>query len=1253
MLKELLSAFQRLTFNDREYYRFEGKFANINIERVCTFSIIIALANTLLTAVPNLIFYFSLEEKQSQSDAGFLLLQLSVTLFMGLFYAVAKKITSESKLKYKHFTTNLFILVILLHAFGLSVSSSNAGSGVSIFLIVSCALMVGLYLPARKVLFLLGGTNLLYLLGFYSIFGDEAVLHTHLFQHLLFGTIFFLLSRSINELKAGDLASLEKIELQSAELKSNNKMLRMTEHTLNSINRNMHQGIFRLEKERGFTYANDYFAQMLGYHSATELITDTAAEFIAARDLEQISRKVNEQGFMEGIELEVKRKDKEKLWVQLSCSVRRDENTGALVYEGSATDISYKKRALQEALENAAKLEQAEKIAHTGFYEINVSNGQISYSAGLCEILETNTNAPLNLKEHLEFVHPDDQNLVRKILLEGISKNKEFSLEYRVIGTKGTFKYLNSRSGLIYDEKGNKVKILGTVQDVTAIHRSQEALEQSEAYIKAAFNNNRYGTFIIDADFKLLSFNEESAQRVKAWRNITIEKGTDIRTLFLPATLQTLEPALLDGLSGKQRLLEHRLMEGTRLETWVELYISPVKDNQENVIGVIIIGSDISARKKAEGLLENLSLVASNTDNAVMISDPKHRIEWVNEAFVKTTGFTQEEAVNKFPKEFLLSAKTDAAMLARLNSCLRTGKSFKDELLICDKKGDERWIHLAINPVYDQNETVIKFVSVCTDLSEIKAYEQQLHAAKEHAEQMAESKESFLSTVSHELRTPLNAVIGLTHHLIQNNPREDQQEDLSILKFSAENLLHLINDVLDLSKIEAGKISIEKTAFNLKKIINSLKQSFQYQAMAKGLSFKVFVNDSVPFALFGDSVRLIQILTNLLSNAVKFTSKGAVQLYLQAKVLENGYCELEVKVEDSGKGIASDKLELIFDKFEQANQDSGGDFGGTGLGLSITKQLIELQGGSIAVNSSQGKGSTFTFTIPYQVAQLHDIQPENKVQPTTTETDVSQLQILLVEDNKINQAVAGKFLRNWNIDFSIAENGEEAVQSARENYFDLILMDLQMPVMNGYEATVQIRQLSEFDYSQTPIIAITAAGASGIEQKVMAAGMTSTVFKPFKPEDLLEKIRQYCSFKKEEAKPSAPVSVQDSAASLVTNALDLSRIASLAGDDCTFVQNLLKLYIEQFEQLHIQALTGLEKQDTSELRHIFHKMKPAIAMLRQKKMEQLSQEIHTLLHQEEPDFASIETLSLSFLEEMKILKKQLQEELKRSNFVLN
>lgn len=1255
MFKELLSTLEGLTSSEHEFCRYKDKIADINLKRVRSFAVILAFANLFLVALPNLIVYLTVEEKQTQSSLSFLLLQLSLSIFMGLFYAAARRLPLKSKPHYKIRTTNLFVFIVLLHAFGLSVSAYDPASGVSIFLLTSCACMVGLYWHPKKLLLFIGGANVLYLLSTYLIFGHASILHSHLFLHLLFGGIFFLLARSVNKLRMHGLSNLEKIDLQSAELRSSNQILRMTEHTLSSINQNMHQGIFRLEKERGFTYTNDCFARLLGYQSATELVSDPTPVFITPADLDQISRRVNEQGFIEGMELEIERKDKEKFWAQISCSVRRDENSGTLVYEGSATDISHKRRALQQALDNAAKLEQAEKIAHAGFYEINISNGEITYSAGLSDILETSAQHSRNLKQHLAFVHPEDQTRVRQTLLEGISRNKEFTLEYRIISKSGKLRYLNSQAGLIRDEKGNKIKILGTVQDVTTIRQSQQALEYSEAYLKAAFHNDRYGIYLVDMQFKLIDFNQESSRNLKLWRDIDLRKGMDVRDTFLPQTQQLLEPLLLEGMQGKSRLLDFKVMENTPQETWLELYISPVKDSREKVLGVLMMASNITERKESEKLLANLSLVASNTDNAVVISDSKYRIEWVNEAFTQTTGFKKEDVTNRFPKEFLLSERTDSPTLTLLNNCLREGKSFSDELLIRDKNKQDLWVHLTINPVFNADGLLTKFVSVCTNLNKLKAYEQQLQIAKEKAERSAESKEDFFSSVSHELRTPLNAVIGLTHHLLQNKPREDQQEDLSILKFSAENLLSLINDILDLSKIEAGKVRIEKTAFNLKEIVHSLKQSFQGQAESKGLGFRVSIHEQVPQALFGDSVRLIQILANLLSNAVKFTSKGMVHMQLNAEVQESGCCLLLVTVEDTGKGIAADKLGLIFDKFEQANDNGQGNFGGTGLGLLITRQLVELQGGRISVDSQAGEGSVFSLSIPYQLAQAQElptVKPVPSAQDSTA--DMSRLQVLLVEDNEINLAVAGKFLSNWRIPFAIARNGEEAVHKARTNSFDLILMDLQMPVMNGYEASTRIRKLKEYDYSKTPLIAITAAGAAGIDHKIRAAGMTDIVFKPFKPEELLHKIQQYCPSCTKETAASLPLSGLDASGAVdPSQPLDLSEIASLAGNDTRFVQDLLKLYIEQFDLLHTRALAELEEQNAFELRRIFHKMKPAIAMLRHKKMEQLSSEIHHMLRQEDTDFPAVKGHILYFLSEMEALKKQLQHELSNNPVILN
>lgn len=875
MLKQRYLASIKESLDDQEFYRFEDKFSDLDLDRVHKFSLMIAIANGLLAAIPNLIIYQAFPQYQSLAYKTFLLLHVSLTAFMLFFYRITPLIRNGNALKRKILLMKFFVVVILLHAFGLSIVTFSPIAGISIFLLSSCGLIVGLHWPAKRVLAYLGSSQLLFLLALFLIFRENAVWHTYLISHLLFGSIFFVLSRSTLELKLRDFQSIEEKEIRNIEQK----------------------------------------------------------------------------------------------------------------------------------------------------------------------------------------------------------KNKD--------------------------------------------------------------------------------------------------------------------------------------------------------------------------------LLENLSLVASHTDNAVMISDPKHRVEWVNEAFEHFTGFQLPEIINRYPKDFMVSGKTEAETLHRLNNCLREGKSFTDELLICDKNKEHHWMQLTVNPVFDPEGSLIKFVSVYTDLRKIKAYEQQLQLAKENAERSAESKENFLSSVSHELRTPLNAVIGLTQHMLQNEPREDQLEDLNILSFSAENLLSLINDILDLSKIEAGKVKIDSIAFNLRNIIDSLRQTFQNQAEAKGLIFKTHLDDSLPQMLMGDPVRLVQIMTNLLGNALKFTEQGSVSILVKSTLQDNHSCLLQISIEDTGIGITEDKLDLIFDKFEQASQASNRSYGGTGLGLSITKQLVELQGGNITVNSKVGKGSCFSFSISYPLAQAKDLESLIRVNRPYHEIDLKQLEILLVEDNKINQVVAGKFLKSWNIPYDIAENGMEAVKMAAKHHYSLILMDLQMPVMDGYEATRRIRALQDLDYSNIPIIAITASCTAGIKYKILDAGMNDIIFKPFNPNDLLVKLQQHCSLQKEALNPSPMINSSSPNIQQQDQALDLSEIIKLAGDDVSFFQELLSLYIEQFSQLHHETLDGLKHNNAQELRRIFHKMKPAIAMLRQFKIQALMNQAHEMLHDQKPDFKQISPLTMVYLEEIQKLKNLLQKELENNKFVVD
>ncbi len=373
---------------------------------------------------------------------------------------------------------------------------------------------------------------------------------------------------------------------------------------------------------------------------------------------------------------------------------------------------------------------------------------------------------------------------------------------------------------------------------------------------------------------------------------------------------------------------------------------------------------------------------------------------------------------------------------------------------------------------------------------------------KESAENQAAVKAKFLSTMSHEIRTPMNAVVGLSNILLHEKPRADQVENLQTLKFSADLLLSLINDILDYSKIEAGKITIEKEVFNLKQNVNNIKNALKTKAEEKNIALNLNVAPDVPQDVMGDQVRLSQVLTNLIGNAIKFTSEGSVNLNMN--LVEESEKEVKIlfAVQDTGIGIPKNKFDKIFKSFSQAEADTTRKFGGTGLGLSITKRLLEIQDSAIQLESEVGKGSTFSFELTFEKSKPVT-KTENKIESSFTDfTPFDGESVLLVEDNKINIMVAKKFLSKWNLQIDVAENGLIALQKIQEKDYSLLLMDLNMPVMDGYTATSKIRALENPKYKEVPIIALSASAIAGFRTKAFDAGMDAFVTKPFNPEEL-------------------------------------------------------------------------------------------------------------------------------------------------------
>ncbi len=381
---------------------------------------------------------------------------------------------------------------------------------------------------------------------------------------------------------------------------------------------------------------------------------------------------------------------------------------------------------------------------------------------------------------------------------------------------------------------------------------------------------------------------------------------------------------------------------------------------------------------------------------------------------------------------------------------------------------------------------------------------------KEKAEQSEKFKQQFLANMSHEIRTPMNSIVGMTNLLINSELETTQKKYLNIIKKASENLLVIINDILDLSKIEAGKMEFEKIDFLVKDVVEMVFHTLQFKAEEKQLSLTYDIDKNLPAALKGDPVRLNQVLINLAGNAIKFTEKGSVNISATLMSKSGNQLIVEFAVTDTGIGIPEDQLYKIFESFSQASSDTTRKFGGTGLGLTISKQLIELQGGSIYVHSRFGKGTTFGFKIPYEQGSA-----EETGKKMINETDVSGdqlkgIRVLLVEDNQFNQMVAVDTLQELvnDILIDVAENGKEALLMLDKNDYDVILMDIQMPVMDGFETTKQIRKTFTSPKNHTAIVAMTANVTKEEVDRCFEAGMDAYIAKPFVPQDLLNKIAQ-------------------------------------------------------------------------------------------------------------------------------------------------
>ncbi|WP_197171611.1 PAS domain-containing sensor histidine kinase [Novipirellula aureliae] len=557
----------------------------------------------------------------------------------------------------------------------------------------------------------------------------------------------------------------------------------------------------------------------------------------------------------------------------------------------------------------------------------------------------------------------------------------------------------------------------------------------------------------------------------------------------------------------------------------VKVRKTPLRCRDGKIIGIEVLFWDVTAHQEAEANLEQerflLQSLLNHLPDFIYFKDLESRFLRVSRAHASRLGLSNPaDAIGSKDSDYFTKPYADAARMDELQ-LIRSGQNVLGrEEHACWPDGSETWVATSKLPLRDEGGKTVGTFGISRDISELKAAAEALERAKQVAEAASRAKSEFVANLSHEIRTPMNAIIGMAELLANSGLDEQRTEQARTILESGECLLRLLNDILDFSRIESGRVELDPVPGDLSNCVQGAIRLMKVQANEKSIKLEARVNLATPDFVVADFVRLRQILVNLIGNAIKFTAQGGVTLSVDHVSRINQMVTLQFAVSDTGIGIPNDKLDVIFEEFEQADKSTTRRFGGTGLGLAITSRLVKLMGGQIKVKSQTGLGSTFSFSLTFPVAdetETSEFGDPNKAS-SSSQTSSEPLRILLAEDGETNQMVATILLEGLGHQVKIAHNGCEAVQLSDTESFDLILMDLEMPEMDGIQATRQIRNREYGTNRHMPIIAMTAHAMESDEQRCLEAGMDAYIAKPIRQnnvfvtiENLMKKVKSRSS----------------------------------------------------------------------------------------------------------------------------------------------